>query len=223
MPESLIVRPAPKARHVFTMQAELLSVPVGWDLLPPGDAALSRRIKHDGPTWTVKESKGRKQFSRGIWAPADRIESLRRALNCERAGPAYTKKLEASRARRAQQEVTYTKDFTAALRDTLNFHPRYRLLADRIAVLISQHATPVGSGTVARTKRISIEQRAQAAVIAWLRHQTTAYDNMHIPREKGARREVRRRLAKKSERLLQSYREGTQIDVEHCLLQKAIR
>lgn len=223
MIESLIVRPAPKPRHVFTPQGELLCVPTGWALLPPGDAALSRRIKADGPTWTVKEKKGRKEFSRGIWAPAERIEALRMILECERADPAYTQKLEAGRARRAKQEVAYTEDFTAALRDYLNFHPRYRLLADRMAALISAHATPVGSGTVARTKRIPIEQRAEAATIAWLRHQTTAYDNMSIPREKGARREVRRMLAKESKRLLQSYREGTRIYVEHCPLQKAIR
>jgi hypothetical protein len=223
MHETLIVRPSPKARHVFTMQAELLSVPEGWALLPPGDAALSRRIKLDGPSWTVKEKKGRKEFSRGIWAPADRIEALRMILECERADPAHTKKLEAGRARRAQQEVAYTEDFTAALREYLDFHSRYRLLADRMAKLISDHATPVGSGTVARTKRIPIEQRAEAATIAWLRHQTTAYDNMHIPREKGARREVRRMLAKESKRLLQNYRQGTRIDVEHCPLQQAIR
>ncbi|CAA6679062.1 MULTISPECIES: DUF2293 domain-containing protein [unclassified Lentimonas] len=223
MHEALIVRPAPKQRHVFTTQGELQAVPDGWALLPPGDAALSRRIKQDGPTWTVKEKKGRKEFSRGIWAPSDRIEALRMILECERADPAYTKKLEAGRARRAKQEVAYTEDFTAALRDYLDFHPRYRLLADRMAQLISDHATPVGSGTVARTKRIPIEQRAEAATIAWLRHQTTAYDNMHIPREKGARREVRRMLAKESKRLLQNYRQGTRIDVEHCPLQKAIR
>jgi hypothetical protein len=208
---------------VFTTQGELKSVPEGWALLPPGDAALSRRIKQDGPTWTVKEKKGRKEFSRGIWAPSERIEALRMILECERADPAYTKKLEAGRARRAQQEVAYTEDFTAALRDYLDFHPRYKLLADRMSQLISAHATPVGSGTVARTKRIPIEQRAEAATIAWLRHQTTAYDNMHIPREKGARREVRRMLAKESKRLLQNYRQGVRIDVEHCPLQKAIR
>lgn len=223
MQESLTVRPGPKPRHVFTTQGELLSVPEGWALLPPGDAALSRRIKLDGPSWMVKEKKGRKEFSRGIWAPADRIDALRMILECERAAPAYTKKLEAGRARRAQQEVAYTEDFISALRDTLAFHPRYRLLADRLAKLISAHATPVGSGTVARTKRIPIEQRAEAATIAWLRHQTTAYDNMHIPREKGARREVRRMLATESKRLLQNYRQGTRIDVEHCPLQKAIR
>jgi Fe-S cluster biosynthesis and repair protein YggX len=46
--------------------------------------------------------------------------------------------------------------------------------------LVTAHATPVGSGTVARTERIPLEQRAESAVIAWMRHQTTAYDSMKI-------------------------------------------
>ena len=223
MQESLTVRPSPKPGHVFTQQGELLAIPEGWALLPPGDAALSRRIKQDGPTWTVKEKKGRKEFSHGIWAPADRIKALQLARQIEKADPAYSKKLEAGRASRAKQEVAYTEDFTQALRTYLNFHPRYRLLADRMAHLIAAHATPVGSGTVARTKRIPIEERAEAATIAWLRHQTTAYDHMHIPQVKGTRREVRRTLAKESKRLLESYRKGTRIDVVNCPLQKAIR
>ncbi|HBR94725.1 MAG TPA: DUF2293 domain-containing protein [Opitutae bacterium] len=223
MPESQIVRPCPKPGHVFSCQGELLAVPAGWALLPPGDAALSRRIKQDGPSWTVKEKKGRKEFSQGIWAPAHRIEALQAARKLEKADPAYTQKLEAGRARRAQAEVVYNEDFTQALRDYLNFHPRYELLAKRLSVLIAAHATPVGSGTVARTKRIPIEQRAEAATIAWMRHQTTAYDHMQIPRAKGARREVRRMLAKESKRLLESYRRGTRIDVNHCPLQAALR
>ncbi|MEZ6128720.1 MAG: DUF2293 domain-containing protein [Planctomycetaceae bacterium] len=50
-----------------------------------------------------------------------------------------------------------------------------------MATAITAHATPVGSGTVARTQRIPVEQRAESAVIAWMRHQTTAYDHMKIP------------------------------------------
>jgi hypothetical protein len=61
---------------------------------------------------------------------------------------------------------------------------------------------------VARTKRIPIEQRAEAAVIAWMRHQTTGYDSMVIPRIKGKRREVRRMLAQRSKELLARYRKG---------------
>ena len=80
--------------------------------------------------------------------------------------------------------------------------------ADRMARLITDHATPVGSGTVARTQRIPIERRAEAAVIAWMRHQTTAYDRMIIARVKGRRREVRRLLAGRSRELLQNYRAG---------------
>lgn len=217
------VRPSPKPRYVFTKSGELQAVPDGWSLLPPGDAALSRRIKKDGPSWTVKERKGRKEFSHGIWAPAERIAALRIALEIERSDPAYKKKLESGRMRRAKEEETYAEDFTEALVTYLNFHPRYALLANRIAGLIASHAIPVGSGTVARTKRIPIEQRAEAATIAWLRHQTTAYDHMHIPRQKGARREVRRMFAQESKRLLQNYRKGMRIDVDTCPLQKAIR
>ena len=81
-----------------------------------------------------------------------------------------------------------------------------------MARAITEHATPVGSGTVARTKRIPVERRASAAVIAWMRHQTTAYDHMSIPRVKGARREVRRQLAQISRALLDLHRR----DVAHA-------
>jgi hypothetical protein len=46
---------------------------------------------------------------------------------------------------------------------------------------VTDHTTPVGSGTVARTERISVEKRAEAALIAWMRHKTTGYDGMVIP------------------------------------------
>ncbi len=62
----------------------------------------------------------------------------------------------------------------------LAFHPTYADLAECLARAVTDHSTPVGSGTVARTKRIPIERRAEAAVIAWLRHQTTGYDNLVI-------------------------------------------
>ena len=65
------------------------------------------------------------------------------------------------------------------------FIPNHADLADRLARAVTDHATPVGSGTVARTKRIPVEQRAEAAVIAWMRHQTTGYDGMVIPEDQG--------------------------------------
>lgn len=200
----------------------VLAVPAGWALLPPGDAALSRRIKEDGPTWTVVEMKGRKRFSRGIWAPAARIEALRTELMIERQDPAYRKKLDASRQRRAAAQEVYAEDFRGAVFQFLAFHSRYTEQAEILAGLIAAHAVPVGSGTVARTQRIPIEARAEAATIAWLRHQTTAYDHMHIPREKGRRREVRRMLAQHSQQLLNRYRQGQTIDLARCPLYQAL-
>jgi len=194
-----------------------------WSLLPPGDAALSRRIKQAGPTWTMIEQKGRKRFSHGIWAPAASIEVLRAELVIERQAPAYRKKLDSGRQRRAAAQEIYAEDFRGAVLQFLGFHPLYEREAGALATLITIHAVPVGSGTVARTQRIPIEHRAGAATVAWMRHQTTAYDHMTIPREKGRRREVRQLLAQRSKQLLTQYREGRPIDLAGCPLHKALQ
>ena len=110
------VSPGGKERQVKTEHGELLDVPAGWVLLPPGDAALSRRVKSEGPSWCVKEKKGRKVFSRGIWAPRERIERITHELALERANPAYQRKLDAGRQRRAAEQVVYAGDFEAAVR-----------------------------------------------------------------------------------------------------------
>lgn len=74
---------------------------------------------------------------------------------------------------------------------------------------------------MAWTQWIPIEQRAESVVIAWLRHQTTAYDNIKIPRVNGKRREVRRMLAEQSRRLLEKHRAGSAADPT-CPLQEAL-
>ena len=220
--EILEVRTSKKAGYVVSLEGKELKIPEGWDLLPPGDAALSRRIKKDGPSWTVKEPKSRKLFSRGIWAPATRINALREILVGEREDPSYQKRLDAGRARRGKEQERYMLEFTAAVQQFLNFAFQYDELEDQMAKLIAEHAVPVGSGTVARTQRIPIEQRAESAVIAWMRHQTTAYDDMSIPREKGKRREVRRMLAKRSRTILEKYRDGVELELSNCPLYKSL-
>jgi hypothetical protein len=216
------VSPGAHTRQVETEDGEVLDVPTSWALLPPGDAALSRRVKAEGPCWCVKEKRGRKIFSRGIWAPKERIERLARELASERQDPAYQRKLDAGRERRAREQQVYAGDFEAAVLRFLDFPERHLALARRLARAISEHAVPVGSGTVARTQRIPIERRAEAAAIAWMRHQTTAYDDMSIPRVKGMRREVRRMLAERSRELLKSYRRGQPVDDARCPLARAL-
>lgn len=219
---TLDVSPGNHERQVKTAEGEALEVPAGWSLLPPGDAALSRRVKSEGPCWSVKEKRGRKVFSRGIWAPRERIERIRAELALERADPSYQRKLDAGRQRRAHEQEVYAGDFEAAVLHFLDFPEQHRPLARALAKAITAHAVPVGSGTVARTERIPIERRAEAATIAWMRHQTTAYDDMKVPRVKGMRREIRRMLAQRSRELLASYRQGRSVERERCPLVRAL-
>lgn len=203
---TLTVGPTKDLRNVRTQDGAVLTVPSGWELLPPGDAGLTRRVKAAGPTWTVVEKKGRKIFSRGVWAPAEHIHTARSVLEEERATPAYAKRRASDTARREREQAEYEVEFANACLRFLSFAKTFENEGKRLAVHVAAHATPVGSGTVARTERISVERRAEAAVIAWLRHQTTAYDHMKIERVKGARREVRRELAEVSRALLDLHR-----------------
>ncbi|MFH1496599.1 MAG: DUF2293 domain-containing protein [Verrucomicrobiota bacterium] len=216
------VRPFSLPRRVLSPDGQVLAVPDDWGLLPPGDAALSRRLKEDGPSWTVVELKGRKRFSRGIWAPAARIAALRAERAAEQRDPGYQRKLQAGRQRRAAQQADYAVEFHGAVLAYLDFHPAHRGDAELMARLITDHAVPVGSGTVARTERIPLEARAEAATIAWMRHQTTAYDHMVIPMVKGRRREVRRMLARRSVDLLARYRRGVGAGTAGCPLAQAL-
>ncbi len=209
--------PGPTPNTVRAADGRVLAVPDGWTLLPPGDAALTRRVKEAGDHWLVQERKGRKVFSRGIWTSAATVERIRAGLEAERATEGYAKKKQADVRRREKAQANYVEDFHGAVLVFLSFHPTHAALANRLARAVTDHATPVGSGTVARTKRIPVEKRAEAAVIAWLRHQTTGYDGMVIPRAKGKRREVRRILARRSHELLERYRRGESIP-ETCPL-----
>lgn len=213
--------PGPTPNSVRAADGRVLTVPAGWQLLPPGDAALTRRVKAAGEHWVVQEKKGRKIFSRGVWASPETIARIQGELEAERATESFAKRKAADAKRREQTQTVYVEDFTGAVVNFLAFHPTHAELARQLAQVVAAHATPVGSGTVARTKRIPIEQRAEAAVIAWMRHQTTAYDSMTIPRVKGKRREVRRLLAQRSKELLAQYRRGDRI-TEHCPLRHAL-
>ena len=196
-------------------------MPDGWVLLPPGDAALTRRVKAAGDHWAVAEKKGKKVFSRGIWAAAATIDRLRAELAAERSTESYARRKEADARRRHEAQAEYVEDFLGAVMAFLAFHPNHAELADQLARAVADNATPVGSGTVARTKRIPVEQRAESVVIAWMRHQTTGYDGMVIPRIKGKCREVRRILARRSHELLPGYWRG-ELVTEGCPSRKAL-
>ncbi|TWT94189.1 DUF2293 domain-containing protein [Neorhodopirellula pilleata] len=221
--QTLEVAPGPRARTVKLISGEVVDVPANWELLPPGDAGVTRRVKAAGPTWTMKEKKGRKSFSQGLWADAQQIDQARASMEATRSTASYAKAQVNAKKRREVKQNEYVEDFHAAVVAFLNFDPVYSAMAVRFATAVTNHATPVGSGTVARTQRIPIERRAESAVIAWMRHQTTGYDDMAIARVKGERREVRRQLAAQSRKLLAKYRSGAPDAIKQCPLARALR
>jgi len=198
-----------------------ITPPQEWAFLPAADAGLTRKVTGAGPFWRVQAQMGRRVISKGIWAPATTIAQARQEVEARRATTGYQKKLAGDRQRRAHKQTEYEQEFCRAVRAFLAFAPRHQALEQVMAEAITVHAIPVGSGTVARTTMIPIEERAAKAVIAWMRHQTTAYDSMSIARIKGERREVRRMLARRSQELLRSYREGGEIGPS-CPLQRSL-
>jgi hypothetical protein len=196
--------------------------PEGWAFLPAGDAGLTRKVTARSGFWRVQARMGRRTISRGIWAPEAIIAACRAEVEAIRATGAYQRKLAGARQRRAEQQSVYEGEFYRAVRAYLAFAPQHEELERIMAAAVTRHAVPVGSGTVARTAMLPIEERAARAVIAWMRHHTTAYDAMTIARIKGERRQVRRQLAKRSAALLQAYRQG-QATPADCPLHQALQ
>src|SRR5215831_9861953 len=97
--------PGPTPNTVRAADGRILAAPEGWVLLPPGDAALTRRVKAAGDHWTVQEKKGRKVFSRGVWAPAATIERIRAELAAERSTAAYARRKQSDAHRRDKAQA----------------------------------------------------------------------------------------------------------------------
>lgn len=186
----------------------ILMVPQGWDLFRPvtprSPTSEGRRRTLDRPrkarpqSFLQKRRLGSRGHNRSDWCELEIERATRRIRQTQRVRcPAQD-----------QAQAEYVEDFLGAVESFLAFHQTHLNLAQQLARAVTDSATPVGSGTVA-AERIPVERRAEAAVIASLRHQTTAYDSMPIPRVKGRRRQVRKKLlAQRSHELLDGYRRG---------------
>lgn len=216
-----LVSPGPNGTLIGE-KGETLTPPFGWAFLPAGDAGITRKVTVRGSFWRVQIKMGRRWISKGIWAPSDLIAKAQAEVDSVRKTDDYKKKRDYNLYRREKQQAEYEVEFCNAVESYLHFHSRYTQIEKQMAKAITIYAVPVGSGTVARTAMIPVEERAAKAVIAWMRHQTTAYENLNIPHIKGERRAVRRQLAQQSVSLLSKYRTGEDIPV-HCPLQYALR
>src|SRR5687767_3664228 len=115
--------PGPTPNTVRAADGQVLAAPKGWVLLPPGAAALTRRVKEAGEHWVVQEKKGRKVVSRGVWAPAATVERIRAELEAERSTAGYAQRKAGGARRRAKAQAQYVEDFFGAVMRFLAFHP----------------------------------------------------------------------------------------------------
>jgi hypothetical protein len=207
--------------RLINQHEEVVFPPNNWDFLPAGDAGLTRKVTSKGIYWRVQVKKGRRTFSKGIWAPSEIIANARAEVETVRQTDAYQKKQEYVTLRRDKKQSEYKAEFCRAVEAFLNFHKIHKSTEKIIARAVTSHAIPIGSGTVARTSMIPIEERASRAVIAWMRHNTTAYDHLHIKRIKGERKKVRQLFAGHSVAILNKYRMGLAPEKE-CPLQRAV-
>lgn len=220
MGEIRIVSPGVQGK-IINEYGEPESPPKEWIFLPAGDAGVTRKVSSKGSYWRVQIKKGRRTISKGIWAPKTTIEWAKNEITSMRSSPDYERKQVAAKRLREKKQTAYEIEFCESIENYLHFHADYKILEKLLAKAVTKHAIPIGSGTVARTSMIPIEERAARAVIAWMRHQTTAYDHLNIPKIKGERRAVRRMLAAHSVGLLTNYRNGKTAAL-NCPLKKAL-
>src|SRR4051812_8991403 len=99
--------PGPEPNQVRAADGRVLTAPDDWTLVPPGDPGLTRRVKAAGDHWVVQVRRGRKIFSRGVWAPAASVERIRAELEQERATEGYARRQETSARRREAAQGEY--------------------------------------------------------------------------------------------------------------------
>lgn len=211
-----------KQGNLITNTGSYFVPPKHWDFLPAGDAGITRKITSRGIYRRVQVKKGRRFISKGIWAPSEIIADAKKQVDATRLTDEYKNKLNKDRERRAKKQLEYEAEFCREVELFLNFHETYKPMQKQMSKLVTVHAIPVGSGTVARTQMIPVHERAARAVIAWMRHKTTAYDNLKIARIKGERRAVRKNLAQQSIQILKKYRSGERIQHD-CPLLNALK
>lgn len=156
----------------------VLEAPEGWELLPAGDAFVTRRVKAAGLYWSLWQPRDcghRHRRLVGLLAPAgaiaqaraEAVETAERRAGRRAQGAAY----------RARKEAGYVDQLTEAVVAYLDFAPRYAELARDIAGEAAGRAGEVGSGRVGRTRTLSLEQRAALAARALIRHRCTDYED----------------------------------------------
>lgn len=155
-----------------------VQIPAGWDLLPRGNAFLTRTVKELGPYWFAWQPRSRQRHHRraiGVFAPAANIQASR--LQADRTAGQRAYRRAQSARQRERDETRYRQQFAEAVVVFLNFAPEHAGLARQIADETAERASQIGSGRVGRTSKLTLAEKAELAVRAHIRHRYTDYEN----------------------------------------------
>lgn len=188
-----------------------LEIPEDWELLPSGDAFLTRRVKAAGVFWLAwkpRSSSRRHRRLIGVWAPTTVIEAARtEAEKTAEKRQRARKHGAASRSRAADRD---RQELEAAIVEFLAFSDDHNRLAREIAEGAAARAGVVGSGRVGRTRTIALEDRAALAARAYIRHNLTSYEDNLVDQEvwddEFLYREVKRSAQEAVDRFLEERR-----------------
>lgn len=152
-----------------------IDTPAGWDSQEPGNPFITRRVKLMGPYWVALRARKGHTETLGILAPAANIEAATRLA--EETEAARSAARTRSQGQRIRRETAYRQLFADAVLRYLDFAPRYQALALKIAKAVADRATAVGSGRVGRTAKLTLEDKAELAARAYIRHRYTKYED----------------------------------------------
>jgi hypothetical protein len=151
-------------------------IPEGWEFLSTGNAYLTRTVRKLGAHWIKKrkDTKRRINMTVGTWAP---MENIKKAQEMEKETETNReRKREKGRVYTEKREKGYREEFNDAVLRYLDFSDEYKDLAEEIAWGVSSWSCEKHSGRVGRTGALTLEQKAELATRAHIRHAFTNYE-----------------------------------------------
>lgn len=161
-----------------------VTVPDGWVFVPAGDTFVTREIKK-GPHWILLKRRKGYTATLGAFCPEERLALAEKRR--EETVETRTRQRAVGRMSRERSEERYRAEMERAIREFLAFRPEHAALAEEIARGAVTQATPVRSGRVGRTRKLSLSQRAELAPRAYIRHRHTDYEARLEKASDGAR------------------------------------
>ncbi|NNN17089.1 MAG: DUF2293 domain-containing protein [Thermoplasmata archaeon] len=150
-----------------------VSVPDGWVFVPAGDAFVTREVKK-GPHWVLLKRRKGYTAKLGVFCPEENLDVAEKRR--EETATSRARQRAVGRTSRERAEERYRAEMERAILDFLAFRPQHAALAEEIAQGAVTQATPVGSGRVGRTRKLSLPERAELAARAYVRHRHTNYE-----------------------------------------------